>query len=94
MSWMIGVRMISIAMPILPPGTTRVLRRDMNEPGSIASRFGKLILNLAGSAKRITTRLSSGVGMSRAMNGLEVSTVGIRWKLISVRENCGVMWCT
>ena len=32
----------------------------------------------------MTTRLSSGVGMSRAMNGLEVSTSGTRWKLMSV----------
>jgi len=27
--------------------------------------------------------------MSRAMNGLDVSTVGTRWKFTCVRENCG-----
>jgi hypothetical protein len=43
------------------------------------------------SLKRITTRDSSGVGISRVIKGLEVSTVAIRWKLISVWENCGVM---
>ena len=37
------------------------------------------------------TKLSSGVGMSRAMKGLEVSTVATRWKLMSVSENCGTM---
>ena len=44
-----------------------------------------------GSAKRITSIDSSGVGIQRAMNGFEVSTTGTRWKLICVRENCGVM---
>ena len=34
-----------------------------------------------GLAKRITTIDSSALGMSRAMNGLLVSTVGTRWKL-------------
>jgi hypothetical protein len=34
---------------------------------------------------------SSAVGMSRATKGLEVSTIGTRWKLMSVRENCGTM---
>ncbi len=33
-----GMRMISMAKPILPPGTTMVLRRDMNEPRIMASR--------------------------------------------------------
>jgi hypothetical protein len=47
-----------------------------------------------GSLNLITAKLSSGVGISRAMNGFEVSTVGTRWKLISVRENCGVMYST
>ncbi len=42
----------------------------------------------------MTTKLSSGVGMSRAMKGFEVSTMETRWKLMSVRENCGVMYCT
>ena len=45
----------------------------------------------AGLAKRITTRLSSAVGMVRAMNGLLVSTTGTRWKLMCVRVNCGQM---
>ncbi len=35
MSCMIGDRMISIAWLILPPGTTRVLARDMKEFGII-----------------------------------------------------------
>ena len=34
MSWMIGARISSMAKPILAPGTTMVLRRDMN------GRFG------------------------------------------------------
>ena len=33
-----GPRMISMAKPILPPGTTMVLRRDMKELGIILSR--------------------------------------------------------
>src|SRR3989339_1060228 len=36
-SCMIGARMISIEKLILPPGTTSVLARDMNEPGIIFS---------------------------------------------------------
>jgi hypothetical protein len=34
-----------------------------------------------GLAKRITTMLSSALGMSRAMKGLLVSTIGTRWKV-------------
>ena len=44
-----------------------------------------------GFRKRITTSDSSAVGIQRAMNGLEVSTVGTRWKLTSVSVNCGQM---
>ena len=44
-----------------------------------------------GSLKRMTTIDSSGVGIQRAMNGFEVSTVGTRWKLMSVSVNCGQM---
>ena len=44
-----------------------------------------------GLAKRITTMLSSGLGMSRAMKGLLVSTTGTRWKLTCVCSNCGQM---
>ena len=47
-----------------------------------------------GSLKRITTIDSSAVGIQRAMNGFDVSTVGTRWKLMSVNENCGQMVCT
>ena len=36
--WIMGSRMISMAMPILPPGTTRLLRRDMKESWTILSR--------------------------------------------------------
>ena len=39
----------------------------------------------------MTTKLSSAVGMVRAMNGFEVSTVGTRWKFTCVWENCGQM---
>src|SRR5210317_1849677 len=74
----IGMRISSIASSILAPGTTIVLRREINESLIIASRKGKSISNLAGSRKRITIKLSSGVGTSRAMNGLDVSTVGTR----------------
>ena len=35
---MIGARTISIANPILPPGTTSELRRDMNEESIMLSR--------------------------------------------------------
>ena len=35
---MMGCRMISIAIPILPPGTTIELRRDMNESWIMDSR--------------------------------------------------------
>ena len=44
-----------------------------------------------GFANRITTMLSSTVGMSFAMNGFDVSTIGTRWKLMCVCENCGQM---
>ena len=47
-----------------------------------------------GLRNRITTRLSSAVGIQRAMNGFEVSTTGTRWKLMSVSVNCGQMQCT
>ena len=81
-----------IARPIFPPGTTRLLGRDMNESCSMPSRYEKSMP--FGLAKRITTRLSSALGMSLAMNGFEVSTVGTRWKLTWVRLNCGQMWFT
>ena len=55
----------------------------------IDSRYGKSMPR--GLRKRITTIDSSGVGIQRAMNGFEVSTVGTRWKLMSVSENCGQM---
>ncbi len=42
-----------------------------------------------GFLNRITTRLSSAVGIQRAMNGFDVSTIGTRWKLMSVSVNCG-----
>jgi len=35
---MMGCRMISIAIPILPPGTTMLLRRDMKESWTIDNR--------------------------------------------------------
>ncbi len=47
-----------------------------------------------GFLNRITTTLSSGVGIQRAMKGFEVSTTGTRWKLMSVWVNCGQITCT
>ena len=66
--------------------------RDIHESSSIDSRYGKSMP--FGFAKRITTIDSSAVGMSLAMNGLLVSTVGTRWKLTCERLNCGQMWFT
>ena len=85
----IGVKMNCIARPILPPGTTMLLGRLIHESCSIDSRYGKSMP--LGLAKRITTIDSSAVGMSLAMNGLLVSTVGTRWKFTCVRLNCGQM---
>jgi hypothetical protein len=64
--------MSSIDKTILPPGTTMVLRLEMKEFFIIANRHGKSTLNFFGSRKRMTTKLSSAVGMSRAINGFEV----------------------
>ena len=44
----------------------------------IDNRYGKSMSNFAGSRKRMTTKLSSAVGISRATKGFEVSTVGTR----------------
>jgi hypothetical protein len=63
--------------------------RDIHESCSIDSRYRKSIP--CGLAKRITTMLSSTVGMSFAMNGFDVSTIGTRWKLMCVCANCGQM---
>ena len=89
MRQMKGVKMSCMAISILPPGTTTVLARDMNESLIIDSRYGKSMP--LGLAKRITTMLSSADGISRAMNGLLVSTVGTRWKFTCVCANCGQM---
>ena len=35
---MMGARIISMANPILPPGTTSELRRDMEDPSSMLNR--------------------------------------------------------
>jgi hypothetical protein len=88
----IGVKINCIASPILPPGQTMLLGRLIHEPCSIDSRYGKSMP--LGLAKRITTIDSSALGMSLAMNGLLVSTVGTRWKLTWVRLNCGQMCFT
>ena len=40
-----------------------------------------------GLANRIMTIDSSAVGIQRAVKGFEVSTVGTRWKLMSVSVN-------
>ena len=47
-----------------------------------------------GSRKRMTTIDLSAVGIQRAMKGFDVSTVGTRWKLMSVWVNCGQMYLT
>ena len=88
----IGVKMSCIASPILPPGTMMVLGRVIAESCSIDSRYGKSMP--FGFAKRMITIDSSADGMSAAMNGLLVSTVGTRWKFTCVRLNCGQMWFT
>ena len=89
MRQMKGVKMSCIASSILPPGTTIVLARDMNESCTMFSRYWKSMP--FGFAKRMTTKLSSGAGISRAMKGLLVSTQGTRWKLTWVCVNCGQM---
>ena len=76
-----------IVSPILPPGTTMLFGRLIHEFCNIDSRYWKSMP--LGFAKRITTMLSSALGMSFAMNGFEVSTVGTRWKFTCVRLNCG-----
>ena len=63
----------------------------MNEPCSISSRARKSGFSFCRLAIWITTMLSSLVGISVAVKGFEVSMVGMRWKLMSVRENCGQM---
>jgi hypothetical protein len=69
-----GVKINCIAKPILPPGMTKVLGRVIIELCNIDKRYGKSIP--LGLAKRITTILSSGLGISLAIKGFEVSTVG------------------
>src|ERR1700761_1597310 len=86
---MSGVRMSCIARSSFEPWITIELARDMKLFGIIDSKYGKSIPR--GFLSRITTIDSSGVGIQRAMNGFDVSTVGTRWKLISVSVNCGMM---
>ncbi len=56
-----GVRMSCMASSIFPPGATMMFGRDMNESWIMDSRYGKSMP--LGSAKRMTTKLSSGAGM-------------------------------
>ena len=42
-----------------------------------------------GFLKRMTTSDSPAVGIQRDTNGFDVSTIGTRWKLMSVSVNCG-----
>ena len=69
-----------------------VLARLIHESWIMFSRYWKSMP--LGLAKRITTMLSSALGMSRAMKGLLVSTTGTRWKLTWVCANCGTMTFT
>ncbi|MCY1382925.1 hypothetical protein D9M69_709990 [compost metagenome] len=55
-----------------------VLRRDMKELWIMLSKYGKSTPVFFGLRKRITTQLSSMVGISLEMKGLEVSTAGTR----------------
>src|ERR1700730_7509581 len=73
-----GVRMSCIARSSFDPWITIELARDMKLFGIIDSRYGKS--KPRGFLKRITTIDSSSVGIQRAMNGFDVSTVGTRWK--------------
>src|SRR5450631_2784286 len=82
-----GVRMSCIARSSFDPWITIELARDMKLCGIIDSRYGKSMPR--GFLSRITTIDSSGVGIQRAMKGFDVSTVGTRWKLMSVSANCG-----
>jgi len=86
---MSGVRISCIARSSFDPGITIEFARDMKLCGIIDSRYGKSMPR--GFFRRITTIDSSGVGIQRAMNGFYVSTVGMRWKLMSVSVNCGQM---
>ena len=54
---------------------------------ALAAGKNKILLEMSG----VTTIDSSGVGIQRAIKGLDVSTVGTRWKLMSVSVNCGQM---
>ena len=76
-----------MAMSSLPPGMTIEFARLMKLLWIIESRYGKSIP--CGLRKRMTTIDSSGVGIHRATKGFDVSTVGTRWKLMSVWLNCG-----
>src|SRR5579863_493405 len=87
----IGVRMSCMARSSLLPGITIEFARDIKLPCSIDTRYEKSMPR--GLRKRITTIDSSGVGIQRATNGFDVSTVGTRWKLMSVWVNCGQMKC-
>jgi len=74
-----------MARSSLLPGTTMELGRDMKLSWIIESRYGKSMPR--GLAKRMTSIDSSGVGIQRAMKGLDVSTIGTRWKLMLVWVN-------
>ena len=58
------------------------LARDMKLVGIIDKRYGKSMPR--GSRKRMMTIELVRVGIQRATKGLDVSTVGTRWKLMSV----------
>ena len=74
--WIIGVRINCIAMSSFPPGMTIEFARDMKLSWIIDTSYGKSMP--FGLRKRMTTIDSSGVGIQRAMNGLDVSTIGTR----------------
>ncbi len=85
----IGVKISCIANGIFPPGQTMVFARDMYESCNMDNRYEKSMP--FGLRNRMTSMLSSALGTSRAMNGLDVSTVGTRWKFTCVSANCGQM---
>src|SRR5689334_7357612 len=75
-----GVRINDIACAIAAPGTTIVSGLEMNACAMLSRNPSSSALLAC--PNRITSKLSSGFGMPSAANGLDVSTMGTRWKLM------------